>query len=206
MTAITLAPGLAYHPDYLDRAAQTQLLDEVRAVARAAPLFTPRMPRTGKPFSVRMTNSGSLGWVSDIDGYRYQPDHPGTGEPWPAIPALALNAWTALSGYPGPPDACLINFYDPDARMGLHQDKDEEELSAPVVSLSLGQTGLFRYGGLNRNDPTRSVKLRSGDAIVFGGPGRLIFHGIDRLVPGPSDLLPQGGRLNLTLRKVTKST
>jgi alkylated DNA repair protein (DNA oxidative demethylase) len=206
MAAITLAPGLAYYPDYLDRSAQTQLLEEVRAVVRAAPLFTPRMPRTGKPFSVRMTNSGRLGWVSDTDGYRYQPDHPATGEPWPAIPALALAAWTALSGIPHAPDACLINFYDPDARMGLHQDKDEEDLSAPVVSLSLGQTGLFRFGGLNRNDPTRSVKLRSGDAIVFGGPGRLIFHGIDRLVPGTSDLLPQGGRLNLTLRKVTKST
>src|SRR3954467_8243538 len=132
MAAITLAPGLAYHPDYLDRSAQTQLLEEVRAVVRAAPLFTPRMPRTGKPFSVRMTNSGRLGWVSDTDGYRYQPDPPATGEPWPAIPALALAAWTALSGIPHAPDACLINFYDPDARMGLHQDKDEEDLSAPV--------------------------------------------------------------------------
>ena len=88
--------------------------------------------------------------------------------------------------------------------MGLHQDKDEEEFAAPVVSLSLGDTALFRYGGLDRRDPTRSVRLRSGDAIVFGGPARLIYHGIDRLIAGSSDLLPQGGRLNLTLRKVRR--
>jgi alkylated DNA repair protein (DNA oxidative demethylase) len=204
MTAITLAPGLTYYPDYLDRPAQERLRDDVREVVRAAPLFTPSMPRTGKPFSVRMTNGGHLGWVSDVNGYRYQPNHPDTGRPWPAVPALALEAWAALSGYPLPPDACLINFYGPASKMGLHQDRDEEDLSAPVVSLSLGQTGLFRYGGRNRSDPTRSLRLHSGDAIVLGGPSRLMFHGVDRLLPGPSDLLPQGGRLNLTLRKVTK--
>ncbi len=204
MNAITLAPGLVYYPDYLDRSAQTQLLQSLRDITKAAPLFTPRMPRTGKPFSVRMTNCGSLGWVSDIDGYRYQPTHPETGEPWPAMPAHVLQAWEAMSFYPHPPDACLINFYEPQARMGLHQDKDEEEFDAPVVSLSLGDTALFRYGGLERKDPTRSIRLKSGDAIVFGGPARLIHHGIDRLIPGSSDLLPQGGRLNLTLRKVKK--
>jgi DNA oxidative demethylase len=203
---ITLAPGLLYYPDYLDRPGQERLLEAVRAVTRAAPLFSPRMPRTGKPFSVRMTNCGRLGWVSDPDGYRYQPNHPDTREPWPAIPAMVLSAWDRLSGYPGEPDACLVNFYDRTAKMGLHQDRDEEELSAPVVSLSLGETALFRYGGLERTAPTRSVKLRSGDAIVFGGPARLIFHGIDRLYPGTSDLLPQGGRLNLTLRKVVRDT
>jgi alkylated DNA repair protein (DNA oxidative demethylase) len=142
--------------------------------------------------------------VSDASGYRYQPTHPETGEPWPSIPDQALRAWEDLSGYPQAPDACLINFYEPSARMGLHQDKDEEAFDAPVVSLSLGDTALFRYGGLDRRDPTRSVRLRSGDAIVFGGPARLIHHGIDRLMPGTSDLLPQGGRLNLTLRKVEK--
>jgi alkylated DNA repair protein (DNA oxidative demethylase) len=204
MTAIALAPGLTYHPDHLDRAAQESLLAALRAVARAAPLFAPRMPRTGKPFSVRMTNCGSLGWVSDAGGYRYQPTHPETGEPWPAMPEAACRAWEDLSGYPHPPDACLVNFYDPSARMGLHQDRDEEELDAPVVSLSLGDTALFRYGGLDRKDPTKSVRLRSGDAIVFGGPARLVFHGIDRLLPGSSDLLAEGGRLNLTLRKVLK--
>lgn len=205
MTAITLAPGLVYYPDYLDRPAQERLLQALRDITKAAPLYTPRMPRTGKPFSVRMTNCGHLGWVSDVDGYRYQPTHPETGQPWPAMPEQVLAAWNALSGYLHAPDACLINFYDPGARMGMHQDKDEKEFAAPVVSLSLGDTALFRYGGLERKDPTKSVKLRSGDAIVFGGPARLIYHGIDRLVPGTSDLLPQGGRLNLTLRKVEQA-
>lgn len=200
--SITLAPGLLYHPDYLDRPAQETLLASLRDITRAAALYVPRMPRTGKPFSVRMTNCGPLGWVSDVSGYRYQPCHPETGKPWPPMPDQVLRAWEELSLYPHPPDACLINFYEPSARMGLHQDKDEEEFAAPVVSLSLGDTALFRYGGLDRKDPTRSVRLRSGDAIVFGGPARLIHHGIDRLVPGTSDLLPQGGRLNLTLRRV----
>ncbi|MBQ0822173.1 alpha-ketoglutarate-dependent dioxygenase AlkB [Microvirga terrae] len=204
MPSLPLAPGLTYYPDYLDRPAQERLLAALREITRQAPLFTPCMPRTGQPFSVRMTNGGRLGWVSDVNGYRYQPTHPETGRPWPAMPEQVLRAWEALSDYPHPPDACLINFYEPAARMGMHQDRDEEEFDAPVVSLSLGDTAVFRYGGLERRDPTRSVRLRSGDAIVFGGPARLIYHGIDRLVPGSSDLLPQGGRLNLTLRKVGK--
>ena len=204
MNPITLSPGLTYYPGYLDRPAQERLLEALREITRAAPLFTPRMPRTGKPFSVRMTNCGRLGWVSDETGYRYQPAHPETGVPWPAMPEQVLRAWEALSAYPRPPDACLINFYEPAARMGMHQDKDEEEFDAPVVSLSLGDTALFRYGGLDRKDPTRSVRLNSGDAIVFGGPARLIHHGIDRLMAGSSGLLPGGGRLNLTLRKVEK--
>ncbi len=204
MSSITLSPGLVYYPDYLDRPAQERLLQALREITKAAPLFIPRMPRTGKPFSVRMTGCGRLGWVSDVEGYRYQSMHPETGEPWPALPEQVLRAWEELSEYPHPPDACLINFYEASARMGMHQDKDEEALDAPVVSLSLGDTALFRYGGLERKDPTRSVRLRSGDAIVFGGPARLIYHGIDRLAPGSSDLLPQGGRLNLTLRKVEK--
>lgn len=204
MSSLTLAPGLTYYPGYLDRAAQETLLADLRRVAAEAPLFTPCMPRTGKPFSVRMTNCGPLGWVSDVWGYRYQSTHPGTGKPWPAMPDRVVHAWEALSGYPHPPDACLINVYEPKARMGLHQDRDEEEFAAPVVSLSLGDSALFRYGGLERKDPTRSIRLHSGDALVFGGPSRLIFHGIDRLLAGSSDLLPQGGRINLTLRKVTK--
>jgi len=202
--SLTLVPGLVYYPDYLDRPAQETLLRAVRDVTRAAPLYAPRMPRTGRPFSVRMTNCGPLGWVSDERGYRYQPRHPGTGEPWPALPEQVLRAWEDLSGYPNPPDACLINFYEPAARMGMHQDKDEEDLAAPVVSLSLGDTAVFRYGGLDRGSPTRSIRLRSGDAIVFGGPARLIHHGVDRLIAGTSDLLSQHGRLNLTLRRVRK--
>ncbi len=205
MTAIALAPGLTYHPDYLDREAQEALLADLREILARAPLFTPRMPRTAKPFSVRMTNCGPLGWVSDVNGYRYQPDHPETGKPWPEMPRLVLRAWSELSSYPRPPDACLINFYEQKARMGLHQDRDEEEFEAPVVSLSLGDSALFRYGGVNRGDPTKSLKLRSGDALVFGGPSRLIFHGVDRLYAGTSELLAEGGRINLTLRKVTKT-
>ena len=204
MPGVPLAPGLVYHPDYLDRPAQERLLEALRAVTRAAPLVTPTMLRTGKPISVLMSNCGALGWASDRAGYRYQPVHPETGKPWPAIPALALAAWEDLSGFRHPPEACLVNFYQGSARMGLHQDRDEAELAAPVVSLSIGDTALFRYGGLARSDPTRSLRLRSGDALVFGGPARLIFHGVDRLDSGSSDLLPQGGRLNLTLRRVTK--
>lgn len=207
---IALAPGLLYRPGYLDEAAQDRLLAAIVRVAEAAPLFTPRMPRTGKPFSVRMTNCGGLGWVSDERGYRYQPDHPDTGKPWPAMPGEVLAAWRDLSGYPHPPDACLVNVYEPAARMGLHQDRDEEELDAPVVSLSLGVEAVFRYGGHDRRDPTRSIRLRSGDALVLGGASRLVFHGVDRLVPGGSErvdrcgLTGPGGRINLTLRKVTR--
>ena len=204
MTGVPLAPGLVYHPDHLDRAAQESLREALRAVTLAAPLFTPTMPRTGKPFSVRMTNCGALGWVSDVGGYRYQPTHPETGAPWPRMPELVSRAWQELSGYSHPPEACLVNVYGPKARMGLHQDRDEEEFDAPVVSLSLGDTGLFRFGGTARGGPTRSIRLKSGDALVFGGPSRLIFHGIDRLVAGTSSLVPEGGRINLTLRRVSK--
>lgn len=202
MQAVTLSPGLVYYPDYLDRQAQESLLADIRAVVRQAPLFTPRMPKTGKPFSVRMSNCGPLGWVSDATGYRYQPHHPETGQPWPAIPPVVLDAWRAISGFKADPDACLINYYNASARMGLHQDKDEAEFAAPIVSLSLGATALFRYGLTDKPSPTRSVRLCSGDAIAFGGPARLVYHGIDRLFPASSDLVADGGRINLTLRKV----
>lgn len=162
------------------------------------------MPRTGKPFSVRMSNLGPLGWVSDAaGGYRYQPTHPVTGRPWPPIPATLLEAWDDLGSCAAPPEACLINWYAPDARMGLHQDRDERDLGAAVVSLSLGDAALFRIGGLKRSDPTRSFRLSSGDAMAFGGSSRLVFHGVDRIYPGTSSLLPKGGRINLTLRRVS---
>jgi alkylated DNA repair protein (DNA oxidative demethylase) len=161
------------------------------------------MPRTGKPFSVRMTNCGPLGWVSDRSGYRYQPSHPETGNPWPPIPASLLEAWSDLSDYPAPPKACLINYYEAGARMGLHQDRDEVEFAAPVLSISLGDTAVFRVGGTARTDPTRSLRLASGDAFLFGGPARLVFHGVDRLIPGSSTLLTGGGRINLTLRRIS---
>jgi alkylated DNA repair protein (DNA oxidative demethylase) len=191
-------------PDFFDRAAQEALIEELRAVLRAAPLFTPTMPRSGKPFSVRMSNCGPLGWVSDqLGGYRYQPLHPTTGNPWPAIPQAVIQAWEALADYPHPPEACLINWYAPGTKMGLHQDKDEQDLAAPVVSLSFGDTAIFRVGGIERTDPTRSFRIASGDAVVLGGPARLAYHGVDRVVTGSSTLLPDGGRINLTLRRVT---
>jgi alkylated DNA repair protein (DNA oxidative demethylase) len=201
---IELAPGLNYCPDYLDRPAQELLLAHLRDIIRAAPLFTPRMPRTGKALSVRMTNCGPLGWVSDQQrGYRYQAMHPETGAPWPDFPPEVLAAWADIGAYSQPPEACLVNYYASAARMSLHQDRDEADFSAPVVSLSLGDTCLFRFGGTKRGGTTRSTKLASGDALVLGGPARLAFHGVDRIMPGTSTLLPEGGRFNLTLRRVT---
>jgi alkylated DNA repair protein (DNA oxidative demethylase) len=197
--------GLELRPGHLDRAAQEALLAAVREAIAQAPLYTPTMPRTGQPFSVRMTNCGPLGWVSDAGGYRYQPTHPTTGRAWPAIPELALRAWRDLAGDVSPPEACLINVYAPSARMGLHQDRDEQNFTAPVVSLSLGDTCLFRVGGTRRSDPTHSFRLTSGDAVVLGGEARLAFHGVDRIMPGTSTLLPEGGRINLTLRRVRKA-
>lgn len=195
--------GFRLMPGRFDRAMQQALLEEIRAVVAAAPLFTPVMPRTGTPFSVRMTNCGPLGWVSDRTGYRYQPLHPVTGQPWPAMPQRLLDLWQELAPDAPPPEACLVNFYGPKARMGLHQDKDEATFEAPVVSVSLGATALFRLGGRSRKDPTRSFRLASGDVLVLGGEARLAHHGIDRLLPGTSTLVRDDGRINLTLRRVT---
>ena len=164
--------GLRIVPGYLDRAAQAAMREALQDVFARAPLYTPRMPKTGKPMSVRMTNCGPLGWVTDAErGYRYQPTHPETGEPWPPMPAVLLDAWRELADYDHAPEACLINVYGPDAKMGLHQDRDEADFDAPVVSLSLGDTCLFRIGGTKRSDPTRSMRLASGDAVVLGGDG-----------------------------------
>jgi alkylated DNA repair protein (DNA oxidative demethylase) len=189
----------------LDRPAQTALLGAIRKVIAEAPLYTPTMPRSGKPMSVRMTNAGPLGWVTDKEGgYRYQAMHPETGKPWPPIPPMLLDLWTECADYPHPPEACLINYYAGAAKMGLHQDRDEQDFDAPVLSVSLGDTGIFRVGGTTRKAPTESYELRSGDVFVLGGADRLAYHGIDRVLPGSSDLLVEGGRFNLTLRRVTK--
>ncbi|RTL98236.1 alpha-ketoglutarate-dependent dioxygenase AlkB [Ancylobacter aquaticus] len=201
-SAVDIVPGCRYWPGWLDRAGQEALAEELRQILIEAPLFTPLMPRTAKPFSVRMSNCGPLGWVSDVTGYRYQPTHPETGRPWPPFPPALTRAWDALAGVALAPEACLINWYAPTARMGLHQDRDEEEFSAPVLSLSLGDTALFRIGGTARKDPTRSLRLASGDALLLAGPARLAFHGVDRIYPGTSTLLKQPGRINLTLRRV----
>lgn len=196
--------GFHLFTGHLSPARQRALLTALRAVLAEAPLFTPAMPRTGKPFSVAMSNCGPLGWVSDRDGgYRYQKTHPQTGKPWPAMPAMLMEIWKEVSGYPAPPEAALINYYGPRARMGLHQDRDEADFSAPVVSISLGDTCLFRLGGLKRADPAQSFELASGDVLVLGGARRLAFHGVARIRPGTSDLVAEGGRFNVTLRRVT---
>jgi DNA oxidative demethylase len=197
--------GLRLHPGYVDRGGQAELLAALRLIFAAAPLYTPRMPKSGRPFTVRMTNCGSLGWVSDENGYRYRPTHPETGQPWPAMPPSLLAIWQALAQYPQPPESCLINFYSPSAKMGLHQDRDEADFAAPVISISLGDDCLFRVGGSKRGEPTRPFRLSSGDVVVLGGDARLAFHGVDRIYPGTSRLLPEGGRINLTLRRVTHS-
>ncbi|MBO6756420.1 MAG: alpha-ketoglutarate-dependent dioxygenase AlkB [Roseibium sp.] len=196
--------GFRLIPDCFDKAAQEALVDDIRAVLRAAPLFRPVMPKTGKPFSVQMSNCGPLGWVSDVKGYRYQPVHPATHAAWPQIPNRLLDLWADLAPEAPPPEACLINYYETGAKMGLHQDKDEDTFDAPVISVSLGDTATFRIGGTQRKDPTRSVRLASGDVVVLGGAARLAYHGIDRLIAGSSSLLKNGGRVNLTLRRVTR--
>lgn len=205
-----MRPGFRLLPEALDRPAQLALLAEIAALLEDAPPYVPRMPRSGQPMSVRMTNCGPLGWMTDREGgYRYQATHPETGRHWPAMPPAVLALWERAADYPHPPEACLINLYGEDARMGLHRDMDEEDPDAPVVSLSLGDAALFRLGGPERKGPTRSLKLSSGDVVVLGGAARHCFHGIDRLYPNSSTLLegfPVEGvrRVNLTLRRVTK--
>lgn len=198
-----LPSGIRHLPGYLDKARQEALVEIVRGIVADAPLYTPAMPKTGKEMSVRMTNCGALGWVTDKErGYRYQPTHPVTGEPWPAIPAMLFDIWRDTAESDIEPEACLINYYDPAAKMGLHQDRDEREFAAPVLSISLGDDCLFRVGGLKRDDPTRSFRLQSGDVVVIGGESRLAFHGVDRIYSGTSMLLKREGRINLTLRRV----
>lgn len=202
--ALVLPDGIHHYPLYLDHAEQKALLEDIRLVVQAAPLFVPVMPRTGKPMSVRMTNCGSLGWVTDKEnGYRYQAHHPATHAPWPAIPEKLMQLWKELAQWPVEPEACLINFYEASAKMGLHQDRDEQDLQAPVLSLSLGDDCLFRVGQNTRSGKTVSMRLHSGDIVLLSGKGRLAFHGVDRIYPGTSPLLKNGGRINLTLRRVT---
>ena len=200
---LEIAPGAKLYPAYLSPERQRALLAALREVIAEAPLFAPTMPRTGKPFSVRMTNCGPLGWVSDAGGYRYQDRHPETGEPWPAMPEILSAIWRELLPEAPAPEACLVNYYADGAKMGLHQDRDERAFDVAVLSLSLGDEARFRIGGVNRSDATRAFPLRSGDAFTFGGPARLAFHGIDRVLAGTSTLLEEGGRFNLTLRRVS---
>jgi len=199
-----LPKGTHFVPGFLDRAGQQRLLTSIRHVVQQAPLFVPKMPRTGKPMSVRMTNCGPLGWVTDkANGYRYQGTHPVNGKPWPDMPDQLLEIWRELAGYAHKPEACLVNYYDPSAKMSLHQDRDEQQFDAPVLSISLGDDALFRIGGTERSDPTKSFRIKSGDVVLLSGQSRLAYHGIDRIYPGTSSLLKSEGRINLTLRRVT---
>jgi alkylated DNA repair protein (DNA oxidative demethylase) len=201
---IEIQPGAFLFSAYYTRAEQQALLGEVLKLEKEAPFYWPVMPKSGKPFSVEETNFGSLGWISAKDGYRYDAVHPATQKPWPAIPDALLSLWKDVAGYAAAPECCLVNLYRTGARMGLHRDSDEGDFDAPVVSVSLGDDALFRIGGTQRRGSTRSVKLSSGDVVVFGGPSRLAFHGIDRIMSGTSQLVPGGGRINLTLRRVAQ--
>ncbi len=203
MSAIS-TEGFRLLPQRLDAQAQAALLGEVLARLETAPLYRPITPG-GKPMSVAMSNFGALGWFTDAGGYRYQPAHPETGRPWPDIPQALLDLWAELADPEVPPDACLVNLYGPDARMSLHQDRDEADFRFPVLSVSLGDTALFRIGGPKRSDPTRSVRLTSGDVCLLAGPARLAHHGIDRVIAGSSRLVPGGGRINLTLRRAGRA-
>lgn len=199
-----LPDGFRLIPGALSAIEQKTLLADIQDVMRRAPLFQPRMPRTGQPFSVKMTNCGPLGWVSDKDhGYRYQPTHLDTGVSWPPIPQKLLDLWRVHATIDGLPEACLINHYPAGAKMGSHRDQDEREPRAPVLSVSLGDNAIFHVGGPKRSDPKVRVTLRSGDVCLLAGPSRFAYHGIDRILAGSSDLIPGGGRINLTLRRVT---
>lgn len=193
--------GVEVRKGFLGPQAQAALTEQVREVARAAPPVRMETPG-GRRMSVAMTSAGRVGWVASRTGYAYVPEKPGGGD-WPAIPPGALEVWRAVSGWDADPDCCLVNWYAEGARMGLHRDADEGDFAAPVVSISLGDPGLFRVGGLARKGPTRSVWLESGDVAVLGGAARLAYHGVDRIRFGANGLLPGGGRLNLTMRVVS---
>ena len=205
----TYPQGFAHYPLYFDASQQAALIDAVKAGVEAAPFYQPTMPRTGAPLSVVMSNFGPLGWVTDkVGGYRYEAVHPKTGAAWPALPKLLQDLWDDVSGYPAPPEACLINWYRQDgdngkgAKMGQHIDNDEHDVRAPVVSVSLGDPAMFRLGGSKRGGSTHGIKLLSGDVVVLGGAARQCYHGVSKVDYGQSALVPRGGRINLTMRRV----
>lgn len=197
--------GFQYFPQYLRPIEQSALLSAIADILVKAPAYVPEMPRTGRPMSVTMSNCGPLGWVTDkAGGYRYQNAHPVTGAPWPAMPATLLTLWNDLANFPAAPEACLINIYRGKAKMGQHRDADEDDFSAPVLSVSLGDDAVFSIGGVTRKDARQRFTLHSGDVMLLSGPSRLAYHGIDRVLPGTSLLIPEGGRINLTLRRVSR--
>jgi len=185
------------------RPSEGELIAALRDTVNQAP-FRHMVTPGGHSMSVAMTNCGHLGWVTDRSGYRYDANDPETGRPWPAMPValhrLAVEA-AEQAGFQGfSPDACLINRYQPGARMSLHQDKDEKDFGAPIVSVSLGLPAVFLFGGLKRTDKPRRFRLEHGDVVVWGGPTRLVFHGVAPLADG-EHLLMGRQRINLTFRK-----
>jgi DNA oxidative demethylase len=180
-----------------------RLVAEVDGITAVAP-FRNMVTPGGFRMSVGMTNCGRAGWVTDRKGYRYEPVDPVTGNPWPQMPEVfrRLAERAALAGgYPGfEPDACLMNLYEPGTRLSLHRDENERDLSAPIVSVSLGLPAIFLFGGNHRNDRSRRVPLESGDVVVWGGPDRLVYHGVAPLADG-NDPLTGSRRINLTFRK-----
>ena len=201
--SLSTTSGFRLLPGRLSPGQQRDLADEVLAKALEAP-FIRQVTPGGKPMSVAMTSFGPLGWITDARGYRYEPKHPLTGRFWPQIPTILTELWAELADPEVPPDACLVNFYDADARMSLHQDRDEADFRFPVLSVSLGDTAVFRIGGLKRSDPTSSIRLNSGDVCLLASEARLFHHGVDRVLPGSSQLIPGGGRINLTLRRAAR--
>lgn len=201
--AVPITDGAVVLQGFVAAAAAARLVDQVNAIAAAAP-FRRMVTPGGKQMSVAMTNCGAAGWVTDRRGYRYEPVDPQTGRPWPAMPEafvrLAADA-AGVGGFSGfSPDACLINRYEPGARLTLHQDRDERDFSQPIVSVSLGLPAVFLFGGARRTDPRRRIRLESGNVVVWGGPARLAFHGIDPLADGEHPLTGRC-RINLTFRR-----
>ena len=198
--------GFSHFPLYFSAEEQSALIQAVKQGVMHAPFFIPAMPRTGTPMSVAMSNFGPLGWVTDKDkGYRYEPCHPKNGAAWPELPSLLKKLWDEVTGYPLRPEACLINWYKPEraSKMGMHVDNDENDLRAPVVSISLGDPAMFRIGGPKRGGATQGIKLYSGDVVVLADEARLCYHGVSKVFYGETALVPRGGRINLTMRRVS---
>jgi alkylated DNA repair protein (DNA oxidative demethylase) len=203
-----LPEGVALFRNRLPPDAQRRMLDAVAAVVAQAPPFRPQMP-TGPYMINTLTNCGERGWVSDKRGYRYQTTHPETHEPWPPVPPLVMDCAQSAVDEAGfaafAPDACLVNIYAADGRLSLHRDYDEADFKWPIVSISLGNDADFVLGGRVRAGKTQGIRLCSGDVLVLGGPSRLRYHGVRKIIPGTAPfehpVLPPGGRINLTLRR-----
>lgn len=202
-----LPEGAKLFRNRLGAAEQIAILDDIAAIMEEAPPFRPQMP-TGPYMINSLTNCGPLGWLSDKRGYRYEPAHPVTGRPWPPIPPAVLDLAKQVAsdtGYDFEPDACLVNIYARDGKLSLHRDHDEANYAWPIVSLSFGNDADFQLAGLKRAGPSQSFTLHSGDVFVLAGESRLRYHGVKRIRPGTSPIahkaLPEGGRINLTLRR-----